>query len=75
MGGGGQMKKVKKVNMIDALSIQVWIWDIQTCWNHHRRGTKVERRIMEGINQFWVLYIYGNVTMKPPVNHHKQTIF
>jgi hypothetical protein len=23
MGGGGQMKKVKKVNMIDALSIQV----------------------------------------------------
>jgi hypothetical protein len=34
-----------------------------------QKGTKVERRKMEGINQFgfYNTYIYGNVTMQFPV--------
>jgi hypothetical protein len=27
-------------------------------WNHHIKGTKVERRKKEGINQFSLYYIY-----------------
>jgi hypothetical protein len=60
MGGGvnEEGKKKKKVNMVDVLSIQVWIWNIKTCWNHLKKRTKVERRIIEGMNQFEVWFIY-----------------
>jgi hypothetical protein len=45
------MKNVNKVNMVDALSTQVRIRNIQTCCNNNKKN-KVKRRIMEEVNQF-----------------------
>jgi hypothetical protein len=57
------MKKVKGVNVFDVLSIHVWIWNIETCWSHHKKGNEVHKRIMEGMGS---TNIYGNVTGKSP---------
>jgi hypothetical protein len=35
-------------------SIQVWIWNIRFCWSHHKKETKIERKIMEGMKKFEV---------------------
>jgi hypothetical protein len=71
------MKKARKVNMVDVPSIQAWIRDIQTCWNHRKKGTKVERRIMERMNQFDIkLYTLIYIEMSQwncLYNYHKQT--
>jgi hypothetical protein len=29
-----------------------------TCWNHHKKGTKIERRKTEGISQLRLSYIF-----------------
>jgi hypothetical protein len=51
-GRGGQKKEIKKVNMVEVLSIQESIQNFKTCGNHYKKRTKVERRKMEGMNQF-----------------------
>jgi hypothetical protein len=53
-------------------TLKRWIWlmysyirmNIKTCWNHHKKETKVERRKIEGMNKWgYNIFIYGNVTL------------
>jgi hypothetical protein len=63
---GEWKKEVKEVNMVDVLSIQEWTQ--KTCWNHHKKGTNVERRKIEGMaNSGYNTCIHGNVTIKLPI--------
>jgi hypothetical protein len=63
----GERKKGKEQSMVDVLSMHIWIWNIETCWSHFKEGCRRER-LMEGCTKLeHNTYIYGNVTMKPPV--------
>jgi hypothetical protein len=54
--------------MTDVLSIQLWVWDIETCWSYFKKGTRAGGRIMEGWKKLpYNTCIYGNVIMKSPV--------
>jgi hypothetical protein len=53
--------------MDDVLSIQEWIKNFKTCWNHHKKETKVERRKIEGIEWIHVIIsIYKEMSQETP---------
>jgi hypothetical protein len=37
--------------MVEILSIYVWIWNTETCWNHVKKGNQGRGEIMEGMKQ------------------------
>jgi hypothetical protein len=52
----------------DVLSIQAWVWDIETCWNHLKNH--LCRKENNGGNKpIWNKYmsLCGNVTVKQPI--------
>jgi hypothetical protein len=58
LDGEGKKKEVKHFNMVDVLTVQEWIWNFLTNGSHHKKGTKVEKRKTEKMNQFWLQCIY-----------------
>jgi hypothetical protein len=44
--------------MVEVLSIHVRIWNIETCQSHFKKGSVGRGRIMEGMNQTGVQYLY-----------------
>jgi hypothetical protein len=47
----GKWRRKRRVNMVELLSIQVWIWNIETCWIHFKMGNRVGWRMMENMTQ------------------------
>jgi hypothetical protein len=45
------MKKIKEVNMVEVLSLNVWIWNIDARSSHVKKESCRGGRIMEGVNQ------------------------
>jgi hypothetical protein len=55
---GGQIKRVKKVNMVDVFSIHVWIWNIETCWSHFKKWGEGRERTIDKTQQTGVHYMH-----------------
>jgi hypothetical protein len=60
------MKKVKRVNMDNVLSLQVWIWDIQTYWSHHHKKETGRKNNGEDELTWGLIHVYMEIHNKNP---------
>jgi hypothetical protein len=45
-------KETKNLSRVDIFTVKEWIQKSQTDWNYHKKGTKVEWRKLEEMNQW-----------------------
>jgi hypothetical protein len=65
------MKRVKRVSMVEVLSIHIWIWNIETCESHFMKGSGRRGRIMEGMNQTGTICIHTGMSQLNPLYNYR----
>jgi hypothetical protein len=59
-------------HLLEVLSMHVWIWNIETCWNLFKKRSGRRGKLMERMNQTGVQYRFVWICHNeiPPYNYH-----